>query len=82
MMGGYPIYPNNVASASFYSHQPFHASGYMNSFGGSPLLPPGMHPMDMMGYGSHTINFNPRTNPVSMPTYYSDAFSSAQLPAQ
>jgi hypothetical protein len=54
----------------------------MNSFGGSPLLPPGMHPMDMMGYGSHTINFNPRTNPVSMPTYYSDAFSSAQLPAQ
>lgn len=46
----------------------------MNSFGGSPLLPPGMHPMDMMGYGSHTINFNPRPNLAAMPTYYSDAF--------
>ena len=67
---GFPSY-NNVATASFYSHMPFGASGYMNTFGGSPLVPPGMHPMDMMGYGSHTGSF-PRQN--NMPTYYSEAF--------
>ena len=30
--------------------------------------------MDMMGYGSHTVNFNPHPNNM-MPTYYSDAFN-------
>ena len=29
--------------------------------------------MDMMGYGSHTVNFNPHANSMA-PTYYSDAF--------
>lgn len=33
-----------------------------------------MHPMDMMGYGSHTVNFNPGPQTGPMPTYYSDAF--------
>lgn len=72
-----PMYNNNVATASFYSHMPFGNSGYMNSFG-TPLIPPGMHPMDMMGYGSHTINFNrPQMN---VPTYYSEAFYNPQMP--
>jgi hypothetical protein len=65
-------YNNNVATASFYSHMPFGNSGYMNSFG-TPLIPSGMHPMDMMGYGSHTINFNRPSN-MNVPTYYSEAF--------
>lgn len=52
-----PKYNSSMATASFYSHMPFRGSGYMNSFG-TPLIPAGMHPLDMMGYGSHTINFN------------------------
>ena len=47
----------------------------MNSFGQAPLIPSGMHPLDMMGYGSHTVNFNPRSQISTMPTYYSDAFN-------
>jgi len=46
----------------------------LNSFGGSPLIPAGMHPLDLMGYGSHTVNFNPGPHHSAMPTYYSDAF--------
>jgi hypothetical protein len=69
--GMHPQY-NNVATSSFYSHLPFGNSGYMNSFG-TPLIPSGMHPMDMMGYGSHTINFNRPSN-MNVPTYYSEAF--------
>lgn len=46
----------------------------MNSFGQAPLIPSGMHPLDMMGYGSQTVNFNPRSQISTMPTYYSDAF--------
>lgn len=30
--------------------------------------------MDMMGYGSHTVNFNNVPHTHGMPTYYSDAF--------
>ena len=74
-----PVYNNNVATSSFYSHMPFGNSGYMNSFGGTPLIPSGMHPMDMMGYGSHTINFNRPTN-TNVPTYYSEAFYNPQMP--
>lgn len=33
--------------------------------------------MDMMGYGSHTGNFNPGPHPSMVPTYYSDAFHNA-----
>jgi hypothetical protein len=48
---------NNVAAASFYSHLPFGSSGYMNGFG---MAPPHRHPMDMMGYGSYSLGFNPQ----------------------
>ncbi|CDW72926.1 UNKNOWN [Stylonychia lemnae] len=59
---------NNVAAASFYSHQPFgQQPGFMNSFGGNM----GMirNPMDQMGYGSYTMNFNRNQ---MQPTFYSE----------
>jgi hypothetical protein len=59
---GMPNNYNNIAAASFYSHMPFGSSAYMGGFGPmSPLVPMQQYPMDMMAYGSHTMNFNTPT---------------------
>jgi hypothetical protein len=49
---------NNVAAASFYSQMPFGSSAYMGGFGGMTPLMAMPYPMDMMGYGSYSGNFN------------------------
>lgn len=76
---------NNVAAASFYSHQPFGSnSGYLNSFGnpGGGFFNSNNQamirtPMEQAGYGSYTLNFNRNPqmggNQFGMqPTFYSD----------
>jgi hypothetical protein len=62
---------NNIAAASFYSHQPLggHTSGYLGSFGAPMGIPLQRHPLDNVGYGSFTMNFR---NPPLQPTFYSD----------